>query len=52
MLKVNIFIDEDLIKLNVDLTVNNQDEIINEVVSGKCINNLNAPDFNNVLMIA
>ena len=52
MLKVNIFIDEDLIKLNVDLTVNNQEEIINEVVSGKCINNLNAPDFNSVLMIA
>lgn len=51
MLKVNIFINEDIIKLNVNLTVKVHNEFISEIIRGKCINDLNAPNFNNELAI-
>lgn len=45
MLKVNIFINEDIIKLNVNLAVKVHKKVIHEIVNGKCINDLNAPNF-------
>ncbi|MCQ2978057.1 MAG: DUF2283 domain-containing protein [archaeon] len=52
MLKLDIFINEDIIKLNVNLAVKVHGKIINENIVGKCLNDLNAPNFNDGLAIA